>query len=101
MGSQATFLFADLAGFTTLTERDGDEAAADLALAFCDRVCELNRGHHAEDVKTLGDASMVISPRTGAGDPPRARDRRRGRTGARLPRGAGGPPPWARRRATG
>jgi adenylate cyclase len=62
MGVEATFLFADLTGFTALTEREGDEAAADLALAFCDRVCELNRGHYAEDVKTLGDASMIIAP---------------------------------------
>jgi class 3 adenylate cyclase len=54
-----TFLFADLAGFTTLTEELGDERAADLAVGFCDRVCELNPGHGAEDVKGLGDACMI------------------------------------------
>ena len=30
-----TFLFADLAGFTALTEAMGDEDAADLAGEFC------------------------------------------------------------------
>ena len=54
-----TFLFADLAGFTALTEAVGDERAADLAVAFCERVCELNDPHDAEDVKTIGDACMI------------------------------------------
>ena len=57
--THATFLFADLAGFTALTERVGDEAAADLALRFCDEVCALNSGHGAEDVKTLGDGALI------------------------------------------
>lgn len=54
-----TFLFADLAGYTRLTEQLGDERAADLAVAFCDRLCDLNPGHAAEDVKSLGDACMI------------------------------------------
>lgn len=62
MSEIAAFLFADLAGFTTLTEQHGDEHAADLAIAFCDRVCELNRGHGAADVKTIGDAALVRVP---------------------------------------
>lgn len=57
-----TFLFADLAGFTTLTEQLGDERAADMAVAFCESVCELNAGHRAEDVKSLGDACMIRTP---------------------------------------
>lgn len=62
MRESAGFLFADLVGFTAFTEARGDEAAADLAAAFCERVCELNRGHEAEDVKTLGDACMIRAP---------------------------------------
>jgi adenylate cyclase len=58
--SQAqTFLFADLAGFTALTEAHGDEEAADLAAEFCDWVRELLADHGAEEVKTLGDAMMI------------------------------------------
>lgn len=59
-----TFLFADLVGFTAFTEDHGDEAAADLAEIFCVRVCELNEGHAAEEIKTLGDACMVRVPST-------------------------------------
>lgn len=55
-----TFLFADLAGFTALTEAHGDEHAADLAAEFCHTVRELlpERG---ELVKMIGDAAMVRS----------------------------------------
>lgn len=60
--TNAAFLFADLVGFTAFTEKHGDEAAADLALSFCDRVCELNRSHRASDVKLLGDASLIYAP---------------------------------------
>lgn len=60
MGTDAphTFLFADLAGYTALTEVHGDEAAADIALDFCG---ELNRllPEGAEDIKMLGDACLV------------------------------------------
>ncbi|WP_177169235.1 YHS domain-containing protein [Thermoleophilum album] len=53
-----TFVFADLAGFTALTEAHGDERAADIALEFCR---ELNRllPEDAEDVKMLGDACLL------------------------------------------
>ena len=57
-GSDQTFLFADLAGYSALTERRGDEFAADLALGFC---AALNRHlpRGAEDLKSLGDACLV------------------------------------------
>jgi class 3 adenylate cyclase len=54
-----TFIFADLVGFTAYTERHGDDAAADLALAFCARVCDFNRDHGAEEIKLLGDGALV------------------------------------------
>lgn len=62
--AETTFLFADLVGFTAFTEDHGDEAAADLAEKFCARVCELNEGHAAEEIKTLGDACMIRVPST-------------------------------------
>jgi class 3 adenylate cyclase len=36
--SDATFVFADIAGFTALTEAHGDEQAAALVAYFCDTV---------------------------------------------------------------
>lgn len=54
-----TFLFADLAGFTALTEAMGDEEAADLAGEFCETVRGLAPSHAAEAVKTIGDALML------------------------------------------
>src|SRR6266511_4460424 len=54
-----TFLFADLAGFTALTEAHGDEEAAELAADFCDCLRELLPDHGADEVKTLGDAMMI------------------------------------------
>lgn len=57
--SDHTFLFADLAGFTALTEVHGDEEAAELVGEFCDAVRELLPGHGGEEVKTIGDAVMV------------------------------------------
>lgn len=58
MSAEQTFLFADLAGFTALTEAHGDEYGADLAEAFCTALNErLPDG--AEDFKMLGDACLV------------------------------------------
>jgi class 3 adenylate cyclase len=54
-----TFLFADLAGFTALTEAHGDERAADLVSDFCSRVRALLPEHGAEEVKAIGDALML------------------------------------------
>lgn len=65
MSEDATFLFADLAGYTALTEAHGDERAADLAEAFCERVCSIESEHGGSDVKTLGDAVMSRIPDAG------------------------------------
>jgi class 3 adenylate cyclase/YHS domain-containing protein len=60
----ATFLFADIAGFTALTEAHGDEEAATLVADFCDAVRgELPAG--AAHVKTIGDAIMLRIPDPG------------------------------------
>jgi adenylate cyclase len=56
---QHTFLFADLAGFTALTEVHGDRQAADLAAEFFAAVRRLLAAHAAEEVKTIGDALMI------------------------------------------
>jgi class 3 adenylate cyclase len=54
-----TFLFADLSGFTALTEAHGDEQAADLVGGFCGAVRQLLAAHQAQEVKTIGDALML------------------------------------------
>jgi adenylate cyclase len=54
-----TFLFADLAGFTALTEAMGDEEGAQVAEDFCETARGLLPGHGAEEIKTIGDAIMV------------------------------------------
>ena len=57
--SESTFLFADIAGFTALTEAHGDEQAAELVADFCRAVqakIPPGRGAH---VKTMGDAVML------------------------------------------
>lgn len=54
-----TFVFADLAGFTALTEAHGDERAAELAETFARLVRPLLRDRGAEQVKTIGDAVMI------------------------------------------
>jgi adenylate cyclase len=54
-----SFLFADLAGFTALTEAMGDEEAADVVADFCAAVRELLDDHDAEEVKAIGDALML------------------------------------------
>jgi adenylate cyclase len=57
--TQHTFLFADLAGFTALTEAHGDEHAVELAEEFGACVRGLLSEHGAEEVKTIGDAVML------------------------------------------
>lgn len=54
-----TFVFADLAGYTALTEAHGDEQAADTAADFCRAVRELMGDYGAEEVKTIGDALLL------------------------------------------
>ena len=57
-----TFLFADLAGFTALTEAHGDQAAAELARDFCEIVRGFLARHGGNEVKTIGDAVMIVVP---------------------------------------
>jgi adenylate cyclase len=59
MADTHTFLFADLAGFTALTEAHGDEQAADLADEFSRAAAPLLPHHGAEQIKTIGDALML------------------------------------------
>lgn len=66
MRVQATFCFVDLAGFTALTEAQGDEDAADVATRFA----ELTRSALADGdrlVKTIGDAVLVTCPDASSG----------------------------------
>ncbi|MGH2840580.1 MAG: adenylate/guanylate cyclase domain-containing protein [Solirubrobacteraceae bacterium] len=58
-GVQHTFLFADLVGYTSFTERVGDEAAADVAFAFQAATTHLAYDHGCEVIKKLGDAVMI------------------------------------------
>jgi adenylate cyclase len=61
MDEAQTFVFADLAGFTALTEAHGDEAAADLVAEFCTAVRGLLGAHGAEEIKAIGDALLLRS----------------------------------------
>jgi adenylate cyclase len=54
-----SFLFADLAGYTALTEAHGDEHAADAAADFCAAVRTLLEEHGAEEVKAISDAMLL------------------------------------------
>lgn len=55
----ATFVFADIAGYTALTEAHGDTDAADLAGTFCGAISEIAATSGGELIKTIGDAVMV------------------------------------------
>jgi class 3 adenylate cyclase len=57
-----TFVFADLVGYTALTEAHGDEAAARLAREFRRTLSRLSREHGAWQVKSMGDGAMIWSP---------------------------------------
>ena len=57
--STPTFLFADLVGYTALTEAAGNAAAADLAREFRRTMCALSRDHGARQVKSMGDGVMI------------------------------------------
>jgi adenylate cyclase len=54
-----TFLFADLVGFTALTDAEGDERAAAIGAALQNRVRAVSAEHDGEVVKAMGDAAMV------------------------------------------
>ena len=55
----STFVFADLAGFTALTEAHGDEEAIEIAVRFTDRVRGFLPEYGAKEVKSIGDELMI------------------------------------------
>jgi class 3 adenylate cyclase len=59
--AEPTFVFADLAGYTALTERLGDEAAANLAREFRRTMCAASREHGAHQIKSMGDGVMILA----------------------------------------
>lgn len=65
--TQATFLFADLSGFTALTEAHGDLDAASVAKRFVALTTTALAGD-ARVVKTIGDEVMIVAstPQHGA-----------------------------------
>jgi adenylate cyclase len=63
--SAATFLFADIAGFTALTEAHGDEEAVQLVEDFAAAVQAELPNVDGEHVKTVGDALMLRVPDPG------------------------------------
>ncbi len=65
-GDLLTFVFADLAGFTALTEVHGDERAAVLATEFCARIRDRVPNFGGEVVKTIGDAALIRCEDPGA-----------------------------------
>jgi adenylate cyclase len=58
----ATFLFADIAGFTALTEAHGDDEAAALVAGFCAAVSAELPALGGTQVKSIGDALMLRVP---------------------------------------
>jgi adenylate cyclase len=60
--SDATFVFADIAGFTALTEAHGDEEAVALVEEFTELACRDLPAVNGEHVKTIGDAVMLRIP---------------------------------------
>ncbi|MBS1895402.1 MAG: YHS domain-containing protein [Actinobacteria bacterium] len=54
-----TFIFADMSGFTALTEAHGDRAAADLVAEFSAAVAPRLDKRGGEQVKSIGDALMI------------------------------------------
>lgn len=62
-----TFMFADLASYTALTEVHGDEEAVRLVEGYCAAMRDLLREHGAHEVKTIGDALLVCVPEAAEG----------------------------------
>ena len=54
-------MFADLAGYTGLTDRLGDEAAANVARAFRRTMCSASREYGAYQIKSMGDGVMILA----------------------------------------
>ncbi|HEX2129417.1 MAG TPA: adenylate/guanylate cyclase domain-containing protein [Solirubrobacterales bacterium] len=65
--AEHTFLFADLVGFTALTDSEGDDRAAEVALGLYDRVRRLLPRYDAEELKTLGDGVALRCDRADHG----------------------------------
>jgi class 3 adenylate cyclase/YHS domain-containing protein len=59
MADEHTFLLADLAGFTALTEAHGDARAAKVASDFFGAVRALLPDYRGVEVKSIGDALLV------------------------------------------
>jgi adenylate cyclase len=59
---EATFVFADIAGFTALTEAHGDYDAAALVAEFSQSVRAELPASGGSEVKTIGDAVMLAIP---------------------------------------
>jgi class 3 adenylate cyclase len=57
-----TFVFADLVGYTALTEECGDETAACVAREFRRTILGLSRQHGVWQVKSMGDGAMIWAP---------------------------------------
>jgi class 3 adenylate cyclase/DNA-binding beta-propeller fold protein YncE len=55
-----TFLIADVRGYTSFSQREGDEAAARLARRFADIVREGIADHGGELVELRGDEALVV-----------------------------------------
>jgi class 3 adenylate cyclase len=55
----STFVFADLAGWTALTAAHGDADALRIVTDFEARVRSVLPRHHAQEIKTIGDAVMI------------------------------------------
>jgi class 3 adenylate cyclase/YHS domain-containing protein len=60
--TDATYLFADIAGFTALTEAHGDEEAANLVADFAQAVKGELPARGGAHVKTIGDAMLLRVP---------------------------------------
>ena len=58
-GSSQAFLFADLTGFTALTEVHGDSHAADLVAQFSSEVRLILDRLGGYEVKAIGDALLL------------------------------------------
>jgi adenylate cyclase len=57
-----SFLFADLSGYSSLTEREGDAVAAEVAIRFAAEASRLAEERGIELVKRVGDAVMMRGP---------------------------------------
>ncbi len=56
--SAATFMFADLSGYTAMTDIHGDNHAADVAHQYVSDLRNLADDHGAKEIKTVGDGVL-------------------------------------------